>query len=148
MARWRRRGMLERITPPHTRRWRLCTQALGVVQDHLDDKSHGPGGGQTFQLHGLLGVISNTVKDASRNPEEKARLISPEIKEKSYSYAQNSTFQHNQGYPQEPPSSYQQAHEQKYGQSHEPHRGYGQEQGHQHNQGYHPNDGYDAGQRY
>ncbi|KAJ3541173.1 hypothetical protein NM208_g4733 [Fusarium decemcellulare] len=35
-----------------------------------------------FELDGLLGVISNTVKDAARNPEEKARLISPEIKEK------------------------------------------------------------------
>jgi hypothetical protein len=30
----------------------------------------------------MLGVISNTLKDASRNPEEKARLISPEIKDR------------------------------------------------------------------
>jgi len=53
--------------------------AVQAVQDHLDDNSKP--GQQSFQLDGLLGVISNTVKDATRNPEEKARLISPEIKE-------------------------------------------------------------------
>jgi hypothetical protein len=57
------------------------SQALDAVQDHLEEKYQRPGG-QNLQLDGLLGVISNTVKDASRNPEEKARLISPEIKEK------------------------------------------------------------------
>ncbi|KAH7390651.1 hypothetical protein BKA66DRAFT_413670 [Pyrenochaeta sp. MPI-SDFR-AT-0127] len=56
------------------------SQALDAVQDHLNDQYQGAGG-QNFQLDGLLGVISNTVKDASRNPEETARLISPEIKE-------------------------------------------------------------------
>ena len=57
--------------------------ALDAVQDRLDnDPDRGSGGSSGFQLDGLLGVISNTVKDASRNPEEKARLISPEIKEK------------------------------------------------------------------
>ncbi|CAI6340675.1 unnamed protein product [Periconia digitata] len=60
----------------------FLTQALGVVQDHLDERQSGGAGGQSIQLDGLLGVISNTVKDASRNPEEKARMISPEIKEK------------------------------------------------------------------
>ncbi|PVI03037.1 hypothetical protein DM02DRAFT_612517 [Periconia macrospinosa] len=60
----------------------FLTQALGAVQSHLDENRQGSGGGQNFQLDGLLGVISNTVKDASRNPEEKARMISPEIKEK------------------------------------------------------------------
>jgi hypothetical protein len=59
----------------------FLASALDVVQDHLDD-SRNSSGGAGFQLDGLLGVISNTVKDASRNPEEKARLISPEIKEK------------------------------------------------------------------
>ncbi|KAK4149985.1 hypothetical protein C8A00DRAFT_18405 [Chaetomidium leptoderma] len=54
--------------------------AVHAVQDHLDDNKGS--GGQSFQLDGLLGVISNTVKDTTRNPEEKARLISPEIKEK------------------------------------------------------------------
>lgn len=59
----------------------FLASALDAVQDHLDD-SRNSSGGADFQLDGLLGVISNTVKDASRNPEEKARLISPEIKEK------------------------------------------------------------------
>ncbi|RYO95616.1 hypothetical protein DL764_007638 [Monosporascus ibericus] len=57
----------------------FLSAAINVVQDHLDNNK-GPGG--QFELDGLLGVISNTVKDAARNPEEKARLISPEIKEK------------------------------------------------------------------
>ncbi|TPX13324.1 uncharacterized protein E0L32_006297 [Thyridium curvatum] len=61
--------------------------ALNVVQDHLDKNNSGGGGGgggggPKFQLDGLLGVLSDTVKDAARNPEEKARLITPEIKEK------------------------------------------------------------------
>ncbi|KAF2634570.1 hypothetical protein P280DRAFT_386282, partial [Massarina eburnea CBS 473.64] len=59
---------------------KFFSQALDAVQDHLEEKAQGSG--QNLQLDGLLGVISNTVKDASRNPEEKARLISPEIKEK------------------------------------------------------------------
>jgi hypothetical protein len=57
----------------------FLSSALNVVQDRLDN-DQGPGG-QGFEIGGLLGVISNTVKDASRNPEEKARLISPEIKD-------------------------------------------------------------------
>ncbi|CEI38474.1 hypothetical protein FVEN_g11713 [Fusarium venenatum] len=55
--------------------------AMDAVQDHLE-KNNGRGtGGQGFELDGLLGILSSTVKDAARNPEEKARLISPEIKE-------------------------------------------------------------------
>ncbi|RYO86589.1 hypothetical protein DL766_006302 [Monosporascus sp. MC13-8B] len=58
----------------------FLSAAINVVQDHLDNNKGS--GGQRFELDGLLGVLSNTVKDAARNPEEKARLISPEIKEK------------------------------------------------------------------
>ncbi|KAL2137261.1 hypothetical protein VTI74DRAFT_4992 [Chaetomium olivicolor] len=58
----------------------FLSAAVHAVQDHLDSNK-GPGR-QDFQLDGLLGVISNTLKDAARNPEERARLISPEIKEK------------------------------------------------------------------
>ncbi|KAK7420744.1 hypothetical protein QQX98_002547 [Neonectria punicea] len=58
----------------------FLSAALNVVQDHLDTSAKGPGG-QRFELDGLLGVLSDTVKDAARNPDEKARLISPEIKE-------------------------------------------------------------------
>ncbi|KAF4481654.1 hypothetical protein FAGAP_11978 [Fusarium agapanthi] len=59
----------------------FLSAAFDVVQDHLENNNGGGGGGQGFELDGLLGVISNTVKDAARNPEEKARMISPEIKE-------------------------------------------------------------------
>ena len=59
----------------------FLSTALNVVQDRLDGDNKG-GQGPGFQLDGLLGVLSNTVKDAARNPEEKARLIGPEIKEK------------------------------------------------------------------
>lgn len=58
----------------------FLASALDVVSDHLDDGVRNNSGG--LKLDGMLGVISNTVKEASRNPEEKARLISPEIKEK------------------------------------------------------------------
>ncbi|KAK3322904.1 hypothetical protein B0H66DRAFT_474015 [Apodospora peruviana] len=60
----------------------LFSAAANVVQDHFDKGHGGKGGGQKFELDGLLGVISNTVKEAARNPEEKARLITPEIKER------------------------------------------------------------------
>jgi hypothetical protein len=55
--------------------------AMDAVQDHLENNSGRGSGGKGFELDGLLGVLSGTVKDAARNPEEKARLISPEIKE-------------------------------------------------------------------
>ncbi|CAG1974911.1 unnamed protein product [Fusarium graminearum] len=55
--------------------------AIDAVQDHLENNSGKGSGGPGFELDGLLGVLSGTVKDAARNPEEKARLISPEIKE-------------------------------------------------------------------
>ncbi|KAJ4309887.1 hypothetical protein N0V94_008714 [Neodidymelliopsis sp. IMI 364377] len=57
----------------------FLSSALNAVQDHLDNDS-GPAG-QRFEVGGLLGMISSTIKDASQNPEEKARLISPEIKQ-------------------------------------------------------------------
>ncbi|KAK0665758.1 hypothetical protein QBC41DRAFT_305874 [Cercophora samala] len=65
---------------------KFFSAAFDVVQDHLDKRNDGPGGGgggggQGFQLDGLLGVLSNTVKDVAGNPEEKARMITPEIKE-------------------------------------------------------------------
>ncbi|KAJ4290800.1 hypothetical protein N0V88_006550 [Collariella sp. IMI 366227] len=52
---------------------------VNIAQDHL---AKGSGGSQRIQFDGLLGVISSTVKDAARNPEETARLITPEIKER------------------------------------------------------------------
>ena len=52
--------------------------AINAVQDQLDN--NGKGGG--IQLDGVLGVFASTVKDAARNPEEKARLISPEIRDR------------------------------------------------------------------
>ncbi|KAK0752627.1 hypothetical protein B0T18DRAFT_479108 [Schizothecium vesticola] len=54
--------------------------AANIVQDRLEKNTGGPGG-QRFELDGLLGVLSNTVKDAARNPEEKARIITPDIRE-------------------------------------------------------------------
>ncbi|KAI8931472.1 hypothetical protein NX059_011140 [Plenodomus lindquistii] len=57
----------------------FLSSALNVVQDHLND---GQGSrGQGVEIGGLLGMISTTIKDASRNPEDTARLISPEIKQ-------------------------------------------------------------------
>ncbi|KXJ87370.1 hypothetical protein Micbo1qcDRAFT_167721 [Microdochium bolleyi] len=62
----------------------FLSAAVNAVQDHLNDNrggGGGGGGGGGLQLDGLLGVLSDTVKDTARHPEEKARLISPEIKE-------------------------------------------------------------------
>jgi hypothetical protein len=60
----------------------FLSAALNAVQDHIDDNKGPRGSGSNgFELDGLLSVISNTVKDASRNPEEKARMISPEIRD-------------------------------------------------------------------
>lgn len=58
----------------------FLSSAFNAVQDHLESNNQGQGG-QNFQIGGLLGVLSSTLKDASQNPEEKARLISPEIKQ-------------------------------------------------------------------
>ncbi|KAK3320400.1 hypothetical protein B0T19DRAFT_360359 [Cercophora scortea] len=58
----------------------FLSAAANAVQDHLEKGSSG-GGSQKFELDGILGVISTTVKEAARNPEEKARMITPEIKE-------------------------------------------------------------------
>jgi hypothetical protein len=60
----------------------FLSAAINAVQDHLEKDNKGPGGSPKFELDGLLGILSSTVKDASRNPEEKARLISPEIRER------------------------------------------------------------------
>lgn len=57
----------------------FLSSAINAVQDHLDNNQSS--GGQNVQIGGLLGMISSTIKDASQNPEEKARLISPEIKQ-------------------------------------------------------------------
>ncbi|KAK5658440.1 hypothetical protein OQA88_1829 [Cercophora sp. LCS_1] len=60
----------------------FLSAAVDVVQDQIEKKQGGGGGGGGFELDGLLGVLSNTVKDVAGNPEEKARMITPEIKEK------------------------------------------------------------------
>lgn len=57
----------------------FLSSTLHAVQDHLDDKQ-GPAG-HNLEIGGLLGMISGTLKNASRNPEDTARLISPEIKQ-------------------------------------------------------------------
>lgn len=57
----------------------FLSSALNAVQDNFDNNRGS--GGQNFEIGGLLGAISSTLKDASRNPEEKARMISPEIKQ-------------------------------------------------------------------
>ncbi|KAM7184926.1 hypothetical protein V8F20_012018 [Naviculisporaceae sp. PSN 640] len=59
----------------------FLSSAVDVVQDQLEKKNINVGG-QKIELDGLLGVLSNTVKEVTRNPEEKARMITPEIKEK------------------------------------------------------------------
>ncbi|KAL2268787.1 hypothetical protein VTJ83DRAFT_3633 [Remersonia thermophila] len=56
--------------------------AVQVVQTFADDNNGSSSGGGGLKLDGLLGVLTDTLKDAGRNPEEKARLITPEIKEK------------------------------------------------------------------
>ncbi|KAI1411315.1 hypothetical protein F5Y13DRAFT_201523 [Hypoxylon sp. FL1857] len=58
----------------------FLSAAVNAVQDHLDN-SEGSGG-QRFELDGLLGVLSSNVKDVARSPEDTARRISPEIKDK------------------------------------------------------------------
>ncbi|KAI1392654.1 uncharacterized protein F4822DRAFT_425857 [Hypoxylon trugodes] len=59
----------------------FLSAAVNVVQDHLDNNNQGSGG-QRFELDGLLGVLSSNIKDVARSPEDTARRISPEIKEK------------------------------------------------------------------
>lgn len=56
----------------------FLSSAIDAVQNNLDNNQGREG--QSLELGGLLGIISGTIKDASQNPEEKARLISPEIK--------------------------------------------------------------------
>ncbi|KAI1744967.1 hypothetical protein F4680DRAFT_171801 [Xylaria scruposa] len=61
----------------------FLSAAVNAIQDHLDESngSNGPGGPR-LELDGLLGVISNSVKDVARSPEDTARRITPEIKDK------------------------------------------------------------------
>lgn len=60
----------------------FLVSAISAVQDHLENNNNTGEKGQAFEIGGLLGVLSSTLKDTSRDPEEKARFISPEIKEK------------------------------------------------------------------
>lgn len=60
----------------------FLSAAVDALKDNAHHGSSGGGGGQGFALDGLLGVISTQFKETTRNPEEKARLISPEIKDK------------------------------------------------------------------
>ncbi|OTA55661.1 hypothetical protein K449DRAFT_388038 [Hypoxylon sp. EC38] len=61
----------------------FLSAAVNAVQDHLDNNNSSIGpGGQRFELDGLLGVLSSHVKDVARSPEDTARRISPEIKDK------------------------------------------------------------------
>ncbi|KAL1843965.1 hypothetical protein VTJ49DRAFT_6369 [Mycothermus thermophilus] len=60
----------------------FLSAAVQVVQTFTDDHKGSSSGGGGLQLDGLLGVLTNTLKDAGRNPEEKARMITPEIKDK------------------------------------------------------------------
>jgi hypothetical protein len=57
----------------------FLSAAIDAVQSHLEDKNILPGG---FELDGFLGTLTNTIKDVARNPEDTARAISPEIKDK------------------------------------------------------------------
>ncbi|KAJ4357097.1 hypothetical protein N0V95_002753 [Ascochyta clinopodiicola] len=59
----------------------FLSSAINAVQENLDNNNNQGPGGQKFEIGGLLGMISGTIKEASQNPEEKARLISPEIKQ-------------------------------------------------------------------
>ncbi|KAI0189131.1 hypothetical protein EV127DRAFT_112032 [Xylaria flabelliformis] len=62
----------------------FLSAAVNAIQDHLDESNgggNGPGGPR-LELDGLLGVISNSVKDVARSPEDTARRITPEIKDK------------------------------------------------------------------
>ncbi|KAI1314155.1 hypothetical protein F5Y03DRAFT_336276 [Xylaria venustula] len=61
----------------------LFSAAVNAVQDHLDDSnSNERPGGQKLELDGLLGVLTGNVKDVVRSPEDTARRISPEIKDR------------------------------------------------------------------
>ncbi|KAI0975071.1 hypothetical protein F4678DRAFT_419217 [Xylaria arbuscula] len=61
----------------------LFSAAVNAVQDHLDDSdSNTRPGGQKLELGGLLGVLTGNVKDVVRSPEDTARRISPEIKDR------------------------------------------------------------------
>ncbi|KAI0426008.1 hypothetical protein F5Y09DRAFT_334518 [Xylaria sp. FL1042] len=56
----------------------LFSAAVNAVQDHLDQRLDS----QKLELDGLLGVLTKNVKDVVRSPEDTARRISPEIKDR------------------------------------------------------------------
>lgn len=58
----------------------FLSAAINAVQDHIENNTSGRQG--KFEVDGLLGILSNAIKEAASNPEEKARVISPEIREK------------------------------------------------------------------
>ncbi|CAN8102232.1 unnamed protein product [Discula destructiva] len=60
----------------------FLSAAVDAIKDNSHSGSSGSGRDQDFALDGLIGIISTQIKETTRNPEEKARLISPEIKEK------------------------------------------------------------------
>ncbi|KAI1134400.1 hypothetical protein F5Y05DRAFT_235164 [Hypoxylon sp. FL0543] len=77
------RALGERHSDSSQRVRGFLSAAVNAVQDRLDDQNSGKGpAGQRFELNGLLGVLSNNVKDVARSPEDTARRISPEIKDK------------------------------------------------------------------
>ncbi|KAH8645369.1 hypothetical protein BX600DRAFT_519551 [Xylariales sp. PMI_506] len=65
---------------PQGRARAFFATAMNAVQDHLDNESVMKD--NKLELDGLLGVLSRTIKETARNPEEKARFISPDIKDK------------------------------------------------------------------
>ncbi|KAI1633034.1 hypothetical protein F4809DRAFT_51822 [Biscogniauxia mediterranea] len=77
------RSLGEDHSDPSQRVRGFLSAAVNAVQDHLDNNNSNQGaGGQRFELDGFLGVLSNNIKDVARSPEDTARRISPEIKEK------------------------------------------------------------------
>ncbi|KAI0593255.1 hypothetical protein F4775DRAFT_578601 [Biscogniauxia sp. FL1348] len=77
------RSLGEDHSDPSQRVRGFFSAAVNAVQDHLENNSSNQGpGGQRFELDGFLGVLSNNIKDVARSPEDTARRISPEIKEK------------------------------------------------------------------
>lgn len=59
----------------------FLSAAVGAIKDHSNSQSGG-GGGEKIRLDGFLGILSDAIKDTSRDPDGKARMISPEIKDK------------------------------------------------------------------
>lgn len=60
----------------------FLSAAVGAIKEHHSNSQGGGGGGEKIRLDGILGILSDAIKDTSRDPDGKARMISPEIKEK------------------------------------------------------------------